>query len=159
MQDEIVVQASGSYGAWSLLGRSARGSNRSITWMVIMSLVLLPSAHPTLFCWIAAIWCLFQSYVGWEYGLYICDRARKEVPITGPCPVLRRRAAYGFHHSAFYGLCTLAGFLAWSVAVGARADMLQASASGAVLVALAGTAVLGVSGALPRVLYLGNRLT
>lgn len=118
-----------------------------------MSFVSLPSTHPTMYWWLAATWCLFQSYVGWEYGLFICDHARKDVPFQGRYPALRRHLAYGFHHSAFYGVCTLAGFAAWS-GVGSMTDVARSSASGAVLLSLAGVAVLGVSGALPRVLYL-----
>ena len=124
-----------------------------------MQIVEFPTSFPFLFWTIAIVWSAFQAYVGFQYGLYIYKSAY-------PCKDDRPKAcvrllAYGLHHGAFYCLCSLSGFLAWCLAywvssrIGNWSDV--AGGTGAILVALSVFSVLGVSGALPRILYLGNR--
>ena len=124
-----------------------------------MQIVNFPTSYPCLFWTAAIVWSAFQAYAGYQYGLYIYDSARKDER-PKPC-VCVRLLAYGLHHSAFYGLCSLSGFSAWRLAhwVSSRIDNWSdvAGGTGAILVAFAVFSVLGVSGALPRILYLGKR--
>ena len=122
-----------------------------------MWLITFPTSYPTLFWLAAIIWSAYQGYAGREYGLYIFDQS----PNTDSNTKVVRHLAYGFHHGAFYFLISLSGFVAWSLInsiVEKISDWSQVTAgSAAILVALAGFSVLGVSGALARMLYLGKR--
>ena len=75
--------------------------------------------------------------------------------------VRERRWFYGVHHGALYFVCALSGFIAWKLAVQMSSTINNwpnvATGTGAVFVALALLSVAGVSGILPRILYLGNR--
>ena len=124
-----------------------------------MPIVTFPVSSPVLFWIIAIIWSVYQAYVGFQYGLYICDTARKDNSLKPKTHV--RILAYGLHHSAFYCLCSLSGFVAWRLALWISERITNwsdiSSGTGAVLIALVVLSSLGVSGALPRILYLGNR--
>ena len=118
-------------------------------------LVLLPIMHVTAFWILSVAWSLFQGYSGYVYGLFIHDAARKEK--TG----VVRQLAYGIHHAAMYLVCSMSGFAAWScasyIAVSTKSQPEMSVGMGAVLIALASITVTGVSGALPRLLFFGNR--
>lgn len=118
-----------------------------------MSFLSLPSSIPWLFWLLALAWSgVAQGVPGYHYGTYICDRDRKEASLSV-------RRLYGFHHAALYFTSSLAGFVAWLVldhAVSPVEQWSQFSASTtAASVAIAAFAVLGVSGALARILYTG----
>lgn len=126
-----------------------------------MWLVMFPTTCPAWF-WVLAIgWSLFQGYTGRVYGLFICESARRGE--VGQPSRLTREGAYGLHHASLYFVCSMSGFVAWSLAN----DLYQSVESwssvgggiGAVMIALAGFTVMGVSGALPRILYLGHKPT
>jgi hypothetical protein len=122
-----------------------------------MQIVNFPTSSPFLFWTVAIVWSAFQAYAGFQYGLYIYDSAHKD---DSHKPRVRL-VAYGLHHGAFYCLCSLSGFAAWCLAhwvserIGNWSEV--AGGTGAILVALAVFSILGISGALPRILYLGNR--
>ena len=131
-----------------------------------MLIVNFPILFPWSF-WIGAIaWCLFQGFSGYRYGLYIFDSAyaaTKDKKPSRPAENVRQ-IAYGVHHGAFYFICSLSGFIAWTLAPQVAEKIEKANAwteisggSGAILIALAVLALLGVSGGLPRILFLGNR--
>jgi hypothetical protein len=122
-----------------------------------MWIVALPETHPYLF-WLAAVgWSIYQFLCGYQYGLYIFNSHRTE-----ELHRVRVRAwFYGVHHGALYFVCALSGFIAWKLTLQMSATIGNwsnvATGTGAVLVALALLSVVGVSGILPRILYLGNR--
>lgn len=122
-----------------------------------MWIVNIPTSSPCLFWTFAFVWSAFQAWAGFHYGLHIYDSACR-VNINKPYV---RLLAYGFHHGAWYFFCSLSGFIAWCVAhwvssrIGNWSDV--ASGTGAIIVALAALSVLGVSGALSRILYLGKK--
>jgi len=123
-----------------------------------MWIVNLPTSYPISFWFAAIVWSVFQGYAGREYGLYIFDKARENDSNKKRV----RQLAYGFHHGAFYFLCSLSGFVAWCIGnqvsekIGNWAEV--AAGTGAILVALVVVSIVGISGALPRILYLGNRV-
>jgi hypothetical protein len=122
-----------------------------------MRIINLPAFFPSLFWAVAILWSTFQGYAGLRYGLYIYDTAHSA---ENQKPFVRF-VAYGFHHGIFYCVCSLSGFAAWCL-LSALSDKIGslsqiAGGTGAILVALGVLAVLGISGGLPRVLYLGNR--
>jgi hypothetical protein len=133
-----------------------------------MWLLTLPADHPRWFFALALIWSGYQAVAGWVFGLYTFDRAhpksseQQRPSEAAPAAPWQRFLVYALHHSAFYFICTVFGFASWrvlSVALG-RVDSwgnLSAGA-GTVLIALATFVLVGVSGILPRILYLGNRL-
>jgi hypothetical protein len=124
---------------------------------------------------------LFQGYTGYWYGLYIYDSAFKDLELkdlnlklkalelkalelnaSTSCsrPKYVRTLAYGIHHGCFYGLCSLSGFVAWHLAVSLVKSINFPTVGGGtatILIALAVFAVLGVSGALSRILFMGKR--
>ncbi len=120
-----------------------------------------PEAFPSLatswFCWLALIWSLYQLVAGWNYGLFIVVK----IPAT-ELGKARRHLIYALHHGLWYFACSYAGFASWSLAVGIAAKVIDWSAVGAglgtLLAALVAVAVLGVSGALARMLFLGQKL-
>jgi hypothetical protein len=121
-----------------------------------MNVLKIPVLLPSLFWVTATVWSVFQAHTGYRTGLWIydnsgSDKSKKYV----------RQLAYGVHHAAFYGICSFVGFLAWrgGLAVsGNIADWSNLSGgSGSLLIALAVIAISGISGALPRILYLGGR--
>ncbi|MDO8571817.1 MAG: hypothetical protein Q7R79_04015 [bacterium] len=122
-----------------------------------MWFVTLPASYPVLFWLIAILWSAFQGYAGREFGFYIFDHARNGDSEKKTV----RQLAYGFHHGAFYFLSSLSGFVAWSLVHSISEKIPNwsevAAGSGAILVALGGFSVLGISGALARILYMGNR--
>src|SRR5450759_4512396 len=122
-----------------------------------MWIVNFPVSHPFLFWLAAVVWSIYQSSCGYQYGLYIFNSHRKEELHL----VRVRRWFYGVHHGALYFVCALSGFIAWKLAVQMSSTVTNwpnvATGTGAVLVALAVLSVAGVSGILPRILYLGNR--
>jgi hypothetical protein len=122
-----------------------------------MWIVNFPVSCPTLFWIVAFAWSAYQAVCGYQYGLYIFDSHRKEDRHM----VRVRSWFYGVHHGAFYFLCALSGFIAWNFALQMSSKIANwsevATGSGAVLIALAVFYVGGVSGILPRILYLGNR--
>ena len=120
-----------------------------------MWFITLPTSSP-IFFWIVAIaWSSFQSYAGYHYGVFIFDTAERKNSHTPP--QLVRRLAYGAHHGAMYFCCAFAGFAAWYLI--ASRFVSSGNWSSAVTVALGLVSIVGVSGALPRMLYLGNRPT
>jgi len=122
-----------------------------------MWIVNFPISYPTLFWLVAFVWSAYQALCGYQYGLYIFNSHRKEE--------LRRVRVrcwfYGIHHAAFYFLCALSGFIAWIFGLQLSSKIVNWSevttGTGAVLIALVVLSVVGVSGILPRILYLGNR--
>jgi len=124
-----------------------------------MWIVSLPVSCPCLFWAVAILWSGFQAYAGFHYGLYICDNAERKSDSPEPSRCTRL-LAYGVHHGIFYFTSSLSGFVAWRLAhwvtsgIGNWADI--AGGTGAVLVALTVLSILGVSGALSRILYLGK---
>ena len=122
-----------------------------------MQIINFPSLSPTCFWIVAFFWSAFQAYTGFQYGLYICDAACKD---PRPKPHVRF-LAYGLHHGAFYGLCSLSGFAAWRLVPLVSEKIVNwsdvAGGTGAILIALTVFTVAGISGALPRILFLGNK--
>lgn len=120
-----------------------------------MWLATFPNFHPVWFWLIAISWSAFQGYTGWVYGLFIAQSNASASRVA-------RALAYGAHHAAFYVLCASAGFGAWALASHTSTRIYDwssiAGGTAALLVALGAFAVAGVSGALPRILYLGNRV-
>ena len=122
-----------------------------------MWLVRLPTNHSYIFVAIAFAWSSFQFFAGYCYGIFIFERANL-------CRTkLVRIGAYGIHHAAFYFLCSVAGFTSWYVA-NRMSEKIEGcnwstigGGTGAMFVALVAVSIIGVSGALPRILYLGNR--
>lgn len=116
-----------------------------------------PASFPFLFWTVAVLWSVFQGYAGLRYGLYIYDSAYK----AGDRKPFIRLVAYGLHHGAFYTICSVSGFVAWCLLGGLFEKISDWSevggGTGAILIALVVLTVVGVSGGLPRVLYLGNR--
>jgi hypothetical protein len=136
-----------------------------------MLIVKLPTSCSCLFWAGAMILSAFQAFVGFRYGLYICTAAHKDDdykpkddssyrPRPPKPPNYVRWFAYGGHHALLYFVCSLSGFLAWYLALRVSSEVVSwteiSSGTGAVLVALSVLAVLGVSGALARILYLGK---
>lgn len=126
----------------------------------IMSLLDLPNSPSCAFYIIAISWSLFQAHAGYHYGLFIFDSACD----TGKQSMNKNWAkkwAYAVPHSALYFLCTFSGFLALFLTYLLASkidDWLNISGgTGAIFVALALFTVSGISGALPRMLYLGQR--
>jgi len=118
-----------------------------------MWFVTLPTSSPKLFLIAAIIWSCFQFYAGYYYGVFIFDTAdRKGSPMP---PERVRKLAYGIHHGAMYFCCAVVGFSAWYLAAYRFAS--YGNSSPGVTIALAIISIVGVSGALPRMLYLGNR--
>jgi len=122
-----------------------------------MWFILFPINHQYYFLGLAVAWSACQAYAGYWYGTYIFERANLcRKPHVRIC-------AYGAHHAAFYFFCSLCGFTAWYVAgkVSAKIGVDHWSTIGGgtatILVALAVLTAVGISGALPRILYLGNR--
>jgi hypothetical protein len=119
-------------------------------------------SHPYWFWIVAIIWSVIQGYAGNYYGLYIYksayERNGSPRPRLKPCVQF---FAYRLPHILFYFVCSMSGFvalyLAYLVSVRICNWSEVASGTGAILIALAVFSVLGVSGALPRILYLGNR--
>jgi hypothetical protein len=122
-----------------------------------MQIINFPTSFPFLFLAVAVVWSVFQGYAGVRYGLYIYDSAYE----AGSRKPFVRLMAYGLHHGAFYCLCSFSGFAAWCLLRGLSEKIGNwsevAGGTGAILIALAVFSVLGVSGGLPRILYLGNR--
>jgi hypothetical protein len=122
-----------------------------------MWIVNFPASHPFWFWLVAIVWATYQAMAGYQYGLYIFNSHRHDERQM----VFVRRWFYGVQHSAFYFICTIAGFIAWMLAgkIGATISNWSDVATGtvAILVALALLATVGVAGILPRILYLGNR--
>lgn len=122
-----------------------------------MQIASLPTLGTGWFCWLALLWSAYQAIAGWTYGLYIID----SVPNTDPGP-WRRYGVYGLHHGLWYLACSYAGFVSWSIGVTVAAGVKEwasiGAGLGALLVALGALAVLGVSGALARMLFLGQKL-
>lgn len=127
-----------------------------------MHIVSFPMLCPKTFWGLAFVWSVIQGCAGRWYGLYIYDSNAIDKYVR---PKYVRHFAYGFHHGAFYFLCSFAGFIAWCLAAQFAAKIGEtegawltiSGGSGTILLALAVLGLLGVSGALPRVLYLGNR--
>ncbi|MEA3246263.1 MAG: hypothetical protein U9Q74_08925 [Gemmatimonadota bacterium] len=126
------------------------------------ALASIPMNCPWPFWLVALAWSAFQSYAGFHYGVWIYNVAHrdKDGNLADIDEKVRDRA-YGAHHAAFYALCSLSGFVAWSgLAVLARHVDTWSSVSGGtatLMVALGVFTVAGISGALPRSLFLGNR--
>lgn len=122
-----------------------------------MQIANLPVSFPCIFWIIACAWSIFQGYAGFRYGLYIYDLAQNS---STPNQFVRF-TAYGLHHGAFYCLCSLSGFTAWRFLIVLSEKVINWSeisgGTGAVLISLAVISVVGVSGGLPRILFLGNR--
>lgn len=120
------------------------------------------------FCFAALAWSAYQAFVGWNYGLYIIDSAATRTTETEEGGVAARKptkairhSVYGAHHAMWYFACSIFGFAALSLFVD-TVGLVQVSTitagGAAVLFAFGAVAVLGVSGALARLLYLGQRL-
>jgi len=124
-----------------------------------VNILSFPNSCPFPFYLIAILWSIFQAIAGYHYGAYIYNSAndKGKVRMKIYWPIL----AYPVHHAAFYALCSLSGFIAWHIAyllasqIRCWADI--STGSSAVLIALLLLAISGISGALPRILYLGNR--
>jgi len=88
--------------------------------------------------------------------MYINDTS--DNPRTGRA----RHAIYGLHHGMLYFVCSFAGFEAWALgsSLAARIDGWSSLSGGTatVIIGLATLILLGISGALPRLLYLGQKL-
>lgn len=121
-----------------------------------MVIVELPQTHPLCFGVIAVLWTAVQGLAGWNYGLFINETS------SAPRTDWRRHAVYGLHHACQYVACSVAGFASWqkvSELLAPQDSLLAVTAPGATLtLALGAVTVLGVSGALARLLYLGQRL-
>jgi hypothetical protein len=134
---------------------------------VMMQIVNSPVLHPRWFWPCVFVWSAFQFYTGFWYALSIYDSAYSDPSRCEICAKPTRKKhvkcfAYGFHHGAFYFLCSFSGFAAWYLLAYLIADRIInwpsiTGGAGTVLIALAALAVSGISGALPRILYLGNR--
>jgi hypothetical protein len=124
-----------------------------------MWFVSLPTSYPVCFLIVVILWSAFQAYTGYHYGVFISDSASR----NDGRKACVRLVAYGVHHGAIYFCCSVSGFAAWYLAdrvsekIGNWSEV--AAGTGAILVALAVLSIVGVSGALPRILYLGNRPT
>ena len=117
-----------------------------------MRFLTLPESIPWLFWLIAIVWSVSHGVAGYQYGTYICDKARPDVAKGVRC-------VYGGHHAMLYFTTSFSGFVAWPLltSLSSRiADWSQVPVSAATLfVAIAAFAVLGVSGALARILHTG----
>jgi len=121
-----------------------------------MKIVNFPMLFPCCFWIIAIAWSVFQGYAGYWYGLFIYDSNAIDKPVR---PTHVRPVAYGVHHGFFYFLCSFSGFIAWSLALQIAKRINWSAVTGGlatILTALLLIAVLGVSGALPRILFLGK---
>lgn len=121
-----------------------------------LQIVHFPGSSPFWFGILAIVWSAFQAYAGFQYGLWIYDSTHTNFNTEHG-----RLTAYGFHHSLFYCVCSLSGFIAWYLlhlaSKGIDNWTTVAGGTGAILIALAVVSVAGVSGSLPRILYLGGR--
>jgi len=120
-----------------------------------MWLVSFPTSCPFWFSILAIGWSAFQFYAGYNYGTYIYDQAFKNETRDKR----KRIWAYGVHHGIQYFICCLAGFIAWLLLI----SMTKCpncenfdTGYGAILFALFAFSVIGISGALARILYLGK---
>ena len=120
-----------------------------------MQLLTLPASYPWVFWTLTVAWSAFQGVAGYQYGVFICSKGRPHAGQTV-------RKIYGFHHAALYVACAFAGFVAWHLLTALTASITDWSrlpgSADTVLLAIAAFSVLGVSGALARILYLGNKL-
>ncbi len=122
---------------------------------------MTPESFPTLantwFCWLALVWSLYQGAAGYSFGLFTVAN----IPTKDLKPA-RRHLIYGLHHGLLYFACSYAGFACWSLAVGIASKVTDWGGAevglGTLLAALAVISVLGVSGALARMLFLGHKL-
>jgi hypothetical protein len=114
----------------------------------------LPTSCPTFFVIVALLWSGGQAYAGYHYGLFIFDAADRKGSHALPSQYVRI-LAYGGHHAVMYFCCSVAGFAAWYL-LSTRLDN-AGTWSPVTLVALGIVSIVGVAGALPRMLYLGNR--
>ena len=121
-----------------------------------MSIVKFPSSPPVLFWIVAIVWCVYQGYAGFQYGLFICDTGRKNIETKPYVRVI----SYGLHHGAFYCLCSISGFAAWRIADWVSKELAGwsqiISGTGALPGALTLISVTGISGGLARLLFLGK---
>lgn len=115
-------------------------------------MLTLPASAPWVFWILAIVWSLLNGAAGYQYGVYICDKGR-------PAASKAVQRVYGGHHAMLYFSTSGSGFLGWHLLVSLAtrvADWTQLSASATtVLVAIAAFSVLGVSGALARILHTG----
>jgi hypothetical protein len=128
-----------------------------------MPILNFPVSSPPFFWIVALVWSAYQAFAGYQYGLWIYDNAYKMVDKNNNRNLKWdvRTLAYGLPHSAFYFLCSISGFVAWNLTLWVSERITNwseiSSGTGAILIALAVLSLLGVSGALPRILYLGTR--
>jgi hypothetical protein len=124
-----------------------------------MNIFSFPNYCPFGFYLIAILWSIFQAIAGYHYGLYIFNSANDKGKVG--MNEFWATLAYPIHHAFFYALCSLSGFIAWHIAYLIVAQITDfrniSTGTGAVLIALSLLALSGISGALPRILYLGNR--
>jgi hypothetical protein len=120
-----------------------------------MWILNFPASYPTFFVVLALVWSVIQAWAGWLYGYYIFDANR---PNDLKKKVVRR--VYGFHHGALYFVCSISGFAAWglidSILRGISNWSGVTAGTVSVILGLTALSVLGISGALSRLLYLGN---
>jgi len=119
-----------------------------------------------LFYLIATAWSIFQYYAGYTYGLFIINstdhqlknsNGYKEATEKWPGATDRNRKwAYGFQHGAFYFICTFSGFVALNFAYLVWQENCSWESLPTIFIVLCIYAVVGISGALPRILFLGK---
>lgn len=122
-----------------------------------MDIVNLPILHSNYFWGFAIVWSTIQGVAGYWYGSFIYDSN----PIQDDCrPKYVKPFAYGFIHGAFYFLCTISGFIAWRLALQVAKKLDWSTVTGgmaSILTALLLISLFGVSGVLPRILFLGKK--
>lgn len=97
---------------------------------------------------------------GWNYGLFINET------LATPRTDWRRQWVYRMHHGMLYFACSFCGFVARALAASLTQSLTASvnawsslsAGSATVFLALCAGSVLGVSGALSRLLYLGQRV-
>lgn len=125
-----------------------------------MDIVNFPMLSTYSFWGVAIVWSTIQGIAGYWYGIYIYDSSEVNRFVR---PKYVKPFAYGFHHGAFYFLCSISGFIAWCLAlkIAEKINIINdwsavSGGTATILTALLLIAVLGVSGALPRILFLGR---
>ncbi|MCI0706305.1 MAG: hypothetical protein L0Y80_02305 [Ignavibacteriae bacterium] len=112
---------------------------------------------------IATAWSVFQYYAGRTYGLFIIDSTDHKLKISSTKEILwlgassrDRKWAYGFQHGAFYFICTFSGFVSLNIAYLMWCENYNWENLSTVFVLLCIYSVVGISGGLPRILFLGK---
>jgi hypothetical protein len=148
----VIINA---WGYFVIYARSKRDSTATLEvnampWYVVSALFL-----------VAIFWIIVQAHAGYRYGLFIFENAysTKEMRVFRPDKKIRCWA-YGVPHCGLYVICTLSGFIALYYAWQLVCKICWSTINGgtaSVLIALVVLTISGISGALPRILYLGGK--